>query len=367
MKRVMIAFLVLFTLVAEGFAAPLKAGKLRVAVVEFDVNGDIGIKDAGKIVAEWLITDLGKRNVYRLQERALLKKVLKEQKLEVSGLIDEKTAAEIGKLYGVDAIITGSVMKWGDTVSVTARIIDTRTGSIMKTAEIKSYDVDDIPSMIHRLADRLIITPENRKKFVLVVTDGLRFFLPMDSLNGVELQDDISGKRCYGNEIRRNGKGGIVFNCRDSYVDCDNVLSIGDPFTVVAWVRLNEKPVKSMEIVGKDGVFALDVNGESYPLFIVYGVDSVQGKKPLQPGRWYLITASFDRGRLSIYVDGALQEQFRSRGRLRSSDAPLVIGDWSFKTGDKAFCGVIDDVRIYDRALNQHEINQIYSGGRSKK
>ncbi len=43
----------------------------------------------------------------------------------MSALMDKKTIAEIGKMHGVEAIITGSVIKFGDVISVNTKMIDT--------------------------------------------------------------------------------------------------------------------------------------------------------------------------------------------------------------------------------------------------
>jgi len=53
--------------------------KMTVAVVEFQVKGDIGIKDAGAIIAEWMISALIETGKFSLNERVLLAKVLEEQ------------------------------------------------------------------------------------------------------------------------------------------------------------------------------------------------------------------------------------------------------------------------------------------------
>jgi uncharacterized caspase-like protein/TolB-like protein len=143
--------------------AQAQQDKLSVAVIEFEVKGDLGIKDAGVIIAEWMISAIGKTQQFHLRERALLKKVLEEQQLELSGAVDEKsTFAEVGKIYGVEGIITGSVLKWGDVISVTARLIDTRTGTILKTADIKTNDVNVIPDKINDIA--LVLAGESPPK-----------------------------------------------------------------------------------------------------------------------------------------------------------------------------------------------------------
>ncbi|MBN1521971.1 MAG: hypothetical protein JW928_05495 [Candidatus Aureabacteria bacterium] len=126
---------------------------MSVAVVEFQVKGDLGIEDAGAIIAEWMISALAKTGVYELKERVLIAKVLEEQVFEESGLVDEKTiAAKAGKIYGVEAIVTGSVLKWGDTTSVTVRLINSKTGDIIEAADVKTKDENEIPDKIEELA-----------------------------------------------------------------------------------------------------------------------------------------------------------------------------------------------------------------------
>jgi len=127
-----------------------------VAVVEFDVMGDLGIPDAGAIIAEWMVSALGRTQTFDLKERVLLKKVLEEQQLAASGLLDDRAAAEIGKLYGVTGVVTGGVLRWGHTLSVTARLIDTTTGTILRTADLKVDNPDQIPGRMDELARTLV-------------------------------------------------------------------------------------------------------------------------------------------------------------------------------------------------------------------
>ncbi len=61
-----------------------------------------------------------KTDFYQVIERDQLEKVLREQRLSLSGAIDESSAAEVGRLLGLDAIIMGSV---------SYSSVDKRTGS----------------------------------------------------------------------------------------------------------------------------------------------------------------------------------------------------------------------------------------------
>lgn len=154
-----IAVLCFILLPHDGLSAPQK---MNVAVLEFEVKGDIGIKDAGAIVAEWMINALFQSQEFDLRERVLLRKILKEQDLGMTGVIDKKTASRIGELYGVKGIITGSVIQWGNLIYITGRLIDTENGAILKASEVKTNDVNDIRNQVDELA--MIITGERSGK-----------------------------------------------------------------------------------------------------------------------------------------------------------------------------------------------------------
>ena len=124
----------------------------RVAVVEFDVKGNVAMKDAGTIIAEWMGTAAAKTGKFELYERILLKKVLEEQKLGVSGIISEETATKMGELYGVEAIISGSIIEWEGIHTISARLIETESGKILATADYKTRDTSSMPVIMDKMA-----------------------------------------------------------------------------------------------------------------------------------------------------------------------------------------------------------------------
>lgn len=95
--------------------------KKRVAVLNFDyatVQGNIQAifgtnQDVGKGVADMLVTKLVNSGVYSVIERKALDKVLAEQNFSNSDRADPSSAARIGKILGVDAIIIGSITQFG--------------------------------------------------------------------------------------------------------------------------------------------------------------------------------------------------------------------------------------------------------------
>lgn len=148
------SLLVLFILIFSNTLL-FSETKVRVGVVEFEEKNDIGLQNAGVIIAEWMVTEFQQIGNYDVEERLFLEEVLEEQNLMLAGVIDEDQAPEIGKIYGVDAILTGSVMLVGDEISVTGRIINVTTGTVMKTSSVRIISVSELETEVTVLANAL--------------------------------------------------------------------------------------------------------------------------------------------------------------------------------------------------------------------
>lgn len=137
-------------------------GKIRVAVLDFENNSTTcgwwwcTREHLGRAAADQLVTHLVKTGKFSVIERDKLDLVLKEQSLGASGAIDPRTAVQLGKLLGVQLILTGSITKFsiketkarigplgvggrfGEAESaLDVRLINTTTGEIMLVASGK--------------------------------------------------------------------------------------------------------------------------------------------------------------------------------------------------------------------------------------
>lgn len=121
--------------IGEKLAA---SGKRSVAVVDFtDLQGSV--TELGRFLAEELSVALASASrPLEVVDRTHLKVLLQEHKLSATGLIDPATAKKLGQIAGVDALVTGSLTPFGDTVRLTLRVLDTSTARIVaaSTAEI---------------------------------------------------------------------------------------------------------------------------------------------------------------------------------------------------------------------------------------
>ena len=152
-------------------AAPRKK---RVAVFDFDyatVRGGVAALfgtdvDVGKGISDLLVKRLVQDGTYSVIERKALDKIMSEQNFSNSDRANPNSAAKLGKLLGVDAIIVGSITQFGNEtkntgvgggggalgrfgiggfsnkkskaiVTLDARIVDVDTGEIMAVADGK--------------------------------------------------------------------------------------------------------------------------------------------------------------------------------------------------------------------------------------
>jgi curli biogenesis system outer membrane secretion channel CsgG len=155
-----------------GQAAAASGRRPRIAILDFDyatvhtaVSAVFGTNvDVGKGITDLLISYLVKDGSFSIIERRALDKIMAEQNFSNSDRADSTSAAKIGKLLGVDAMVVGSVTQFGnDTkntgvggvggglgklglggfnqkktkaiVGLTARIVNIDTAEILASAE----------------------------------------------------------------------------------------------------------------------------------------------------------------------------------------------------------------------------------------
>ena len=131
--------------------------KDKIAILDFRVEvDDIETKDMGAIISEWLTTEFVKAGRFEVVERRLLKEIMEEQKMVEYGLVDSKTAIQLGKILGVKAIISGSVYKLRDVIEVNARIIDVEKASIVAAENVKSENIEYLHDLVNDMSRKII-------------------------------------------------------------------------------------------------------------------------------------------------------------------------------------------------------------------
>ncbi len=106
----------------------------RLVVASFTYNNDL--TEFSISLQEKLITALVNRGL-KVIERSQLEKVIMEQKLGYSGLIDLNSAQQVGKLLGAIGMLLGTITDEGNAVAVHARLVEVETAAILTAAEVE--------------------------------------------------------------------------------------------------------------------------------------------------------------------------------------------------------------------------------------
>jgi hypothetical protein len=157
----------------------------------------------------------------------------------------------------------------------------------------------------------------------------------------------------------------LKFDGQDDYVLIPNSDTLNlDYTTLEAWVYVAVH--KNHIVLHKEGVFHLSVDANGAIGFYVVVNGTVYGSwtfapTSLEAGKWHHIAVTYDGSYMRAYADGVLVKTSRYiPGTLDSSTHPLSIGADAFR-GIACFSGIIDEVRVYNRALDDGEIWQHYS------
>ena len=161
----------------------------------------------------------------------------------------------------------------------------------------------------------------------------------------------------YGSALSFNGTNAWVT------VNSSTSLALTNGMTVEAWVNPTTlgnayRTVVFREQPGSEvySLYANQSGNPQAPLGEVYvnGFKDASASTGLATGSWAHLAETYDGSSVRLYVNGTLVSTTAAPGSLASSTAPLRIGGnniWG-----EYFSGLIDEVRVYNRALSAAEI-----------
>ena len=171
---------------------------------------------------------------------------------------------------------------------------------------------------------------------------------------------------------------GLSFDGVDDYVDAGDTasLSISGAITISAWIKLNGA-VQSNRIASKSGGVAdrgYELTIEADYTFHLYlggvspaGDFNTTGTTVLSANRWYHVVGVYNPSvEGKVYLDGIV-EATNTTSVPSSQLTPAVNFNIGRRTTGSYFPGLIDDVRIYNRALSADEIKRLYRIGATLK
>jgi hypothetical protein len=186
-----------------------------------------------------------------------------------------------------------------------------------------------------------------------------------DEETAIDITGDGHTATVEGARWTEHGKYGGAYEFKASEEDVLKIpaseeLDFDEEFTLEAWVRPSGDenrfaPLIDKQETGGNGYFLYEGGSESdTPIGAVEpGQEHVYAHQPLQSDTWSHVALTFDGNRTYLYVNGE-EVQNGAAEPVVTSEGELEIGG-STDTADY-FDGRIDEVRIYNRALDLAEV-----------
>lgn len=203
-------------------------------------------------------------------------------------------------------------------------------------------------------------------------TVGLLIFYPFDGNLDDSTGHGFNGTN-YGaifNEDKyfRPGRALYFAGGSSSYVTTSNtnLLSLNDAFSICFWIKFQQAGViVERDIVGTENTdWNIRCNEDGKVGFEFGSSTSVWSNQSIKDINWHLVAISREKssGEIKIFIDGNLDQLASGYFIDLIGDAYLNLGAWDTPYGfQDGFSGMLDQVRIYSKVLNDAEIQYLWN------
>ena len=156
--------------------------------------------------------------------------------------------------------------------------------------------------------------------------------------------------------------GGLTFDGTDDSAVVMTAPNLDAPsnLTIAAWV--NHPPASGWHSIvdkrdsGQDG-YDLYINTNSRA-FVRLNTATLVGS-PIADNTWHHVVVTYDGNEIALYIDGVLDASLAAPALSLDTTAALLIGE-NYALNNSFLAGTLDEVRIYDRALDALEVVDLY-------
>ena len=244
--------------------------KRRIGVVDFENKTTYGANRLGTSASDILITELAKSGKFIVVERDKMNQVMAEQKLAMTGAIDPSTAAKVGRILGLNAIVTGAISQFGETTegseylitqsksqivkcTVDIRVVDAETGQVLyadsgsglgkkhsggvlglgtRTGYDETLEGDALRAAIAKFVDNIVAQVEKKPWSCRVAdVDGQNIYLNAGSESGVKIGTKMLVLRA-GKQIKDPTTGLVIGNAESQIGEMKVVRYFGEDGSV---------------------------------------------------------------------------------------------------------------------------------------
>ena len=207
------------------------------------------------------------------------------------------------------------------------------------------------------------------------------------------LFDETSGSTAANSAIDRSGTDGTLSGSFDWKTGCiNNALHLAgaddyaaietlsfngsdyNQLTVCAWIKTVSSTVQPILDFDDSEYWSLALSNGTprWSVASTSGTEFLNGTRALNDGKWHHLTAVFDHGKMTLYIDGNLDATADAAANTFGTGTVRYgfIGSGSEATTaggtrgpENCFYGDLDEARIFLRALTAEQIQRMYDHG----
>lgn len=185
--------------------------------------------------------------------------------------------------------------------------------------------------------------------------------------NGTSIGKITYTDAIFGKGAKFDGKSYIEVADSDS-------LDLSESFTFSFWLY---KEAAKTTSDGVPYIAKMNDEGKDYPygmyewnpltpnLFYTSdeGGDDIDSNQKFDINQWSLITSTYDGRTMRMYINGDMVKNELVTTTIYPSSMPLYIGFSEFMNAGWYLKGVMDELRIYNKALSYEEVGDLYNAG----
>ena len=208
-----------------------------------------------------------------------------------------------------------------------------------------------------------------------VITDGLISYYSFEVIEGTTCKDEVDSNdgTINGNPTQEtdpwgNENGMFYYDGSDDYIEIpksDNLYPQNE-VTYLAFFKITGEPNDYPHVfgTGDDGkyrqIFWNSSYNKIYGRLRIAGTAQTIDTSELNLNQWYMVTLLYDGSKMQLWINKDLAAELTGlSGTLDIPSTPMRIGSNPYLS-PREWQGYIDEFHIYNRALTDTEIAQIY-------
>lgn len=263
---------------------------------------------------------------------------------------DEGTVPRTG-LYPVLGQADGGNSLWGNIT-----LWYYNNNELYKNGDVLIYDNSTSHFSLFNTTQHLNFTAE--------AYDDLTIWYRMDEGTGTSLyssgSDNAIGtiNNAHWNTTNKYGSNSLYFDADGDYVTFNPNLVDDSQFTLSTWVKPSAVDDYAIVWSNADAELGLSVRGDNKYGFYVGGQD-IWGTSAINLNDWTNVVGTFNGTGFTLYVNGVRES---SKAIIAYADiTAMSIGRRDAAGGIWYYKGLIDDVKVFNKALTESEILDLYN------